>query len=455
MLVPLHTDSAGTGPARPAKGTSTRSPNPAARIVGRSAFEAELTHRCAGLLADTSAVPASGFTILLLRLRRSDRRIKLLATEGADSVLREVLQGVAGVLHEDDLLTACSRDEVAILLSKVVQEGVARLAADRIFRALGRMSVGTSLRPQIGVAIAPIAGRSIEQILSAVDVACEAAATAHPRVTFASADMADHDDDLHLPALQRALDINALTLAFQPQYDLTRGTWSAMEALIRWPHAPGQNPLSPGRLVDLAERHGLMDGLTRLVLNTAMRQAATFDRQGAQVDIAVNLSPSMMADAGLPDRVAQALATWGLPAGRLILEVTENSIIRDGEATMAVMRRLDALGTRLSIDDFGTGHSSFARMRDMPLAELKIDRLFVASMTARREDLQIVRSVIDLAHNFDLRAVAEGVEDAATFAMLRAMGCDAVQGYYCARPMSAEDFLLWWPVRPRTGFDSR
>jgi EAL domain-containing protein (putative c-di-GMP-specific phosphodiesterase class I) len=447
MLVPQHTDSTGTGSSHPvpARGTS-----PGARIVGRSAFEAELLHRCRAI-ADAGAP----FTVLLLRLRRSDRRIKLLATEGADAVLREVMQRVAGVLHEDDRVTACSRDEVAILLSKVAQDGVARLASDRIFRALGRMSQGASLRPQIGAAMAPVAGRSVDEILSSVDVACEAAATAHPRVAFATAEMADHDDDTHLPALQRALDVNALTLAFQPQYDLKLGTWSAMEALIRWPHAPGAAPLSPGRLVDLAERHGLMDGLTRLVLNTAMRQAAAFDKQGARLDLAVNLSPSMMADGALPDRVAQALATWDLAPGRLILEITENSIIRDGEATMAVMRRLDELGTRLSIDDFGTGHSSFARMRDMPLAELKIDRLFVGAMTARREDLQIVRSVIDLAHNFELRAVAEGVEDAATFAMLRAMGCDAAQGYYCAKPMSADDLMRWWPVRPRGGFDPR
>ena len=446
MLGPQFNDAA---PSRPAVRTS------AARIVGRSAFEAELAHRCALLSGEPSGASVSGFTILLLRLRRSDRRVKLLATEGADSVLREVLQQVASVLHAEDLVTACSRDEVAILLSRVGQEGVARLACDRIFRALGRMSIGASLRPQMGAALAPIAGRSIEQVLSAVDVACDAAGTAHPRIAFATFDMADHDDDAHLPALQRALDSNALTLAFQPQFDLVRGTWSAMEALIRWPHAPGEVPLSPARLVDLAERHGMMDGLTRLVLNTAMRYAAGFDRYGAQLDLAVNLSPSMMADSALPDRVAQALATWELAPGRLVLEVTENSIIRDGEVTLGVMRRLDELGTRLSVDDFGTGHSSFARMRDMPLAELKIDRLFVASMTTRREDLQIVRSVIDLAHNFELRAIAEGVEDAATFAMLRGMGCDAVQGYFCAKPMSAEDLLRWWPTRSRTGFDSR
>ena len=445
--------------AQRTESVSADAPAPArsavARIVGRSAFETALTQRCAALTDHPSGASAAGFTILLLRLRRRDRRIKLLATEGADSVLREVLQRVAGVLHQDDLVTACSRDEVAILLAKVRQEGVARLACDRILRALGRMSQGASLRPQIGAALAPIAGRSIEQVLSAVDVACEAAATAHARVAFASFDMADHDDDAHLPALQRALETNQLELAFQPQFDLVHGTWSAVEALIRWPHAAGEAPLPAPRLVDLAERHGLMDGLTRLVLNTAMREAASLDDQGAQLDLAVNLSPSMMADGGLPERLAQALAAWNLAPGRLVLEVTENSIVRDGEATLAVMRKLAALGTRLSIDDFGTGHSSFARMRDMPLAELKIDRLFVASMMTRREDLQIVRSVIDLAHNFDLRAVAEGVEDAATFAMLRGMGCDAVQGYLCARPMNAEELAHWWPARPRAGFDSQ
>jgi GGDEF domain-containing protein len=145
-------------PARPAAPPRGK----AARIVGRSAFEAELLHRCGALAADDSpAADGGGFTVMLLRLRRSDRRIRLLATEGADHTLREVLLRVAGVLHEDDLITACSRDEVALFLPKVTQDGVARLAADRIFRALGRMSVGASLRSQLGAAIAPVAGRSI------------------------------------------------------------------------------------------------------------------------------------------------------------------------------------------------------------------------------------------------------------------------------------------------------
>jgi EAL domain-containing protein (putative c-di-GMP-specific phosphodiesterase class I)/GGDEF domain-containing protein len=429
------------------KRTPPREGGASARIVGRSAFEAELGHRCSTLAGDASDVPR--FTLLLLRLRRSDRRTKLLATEGADPVLREVLQRVALELHEDDRVTACSRDEVVVLLAKGVGEGAIGLACDRIFRALGRMSAGATLRPQIGVAMAPGSGRSVEQLLSAVDVACDRATTAHPRIVFATADMADHDDDAHLPALQRVLDSCKLTLAFQPQYDLKRGTWSAIEALVRWPQAPDANPLAPARLIDLAERHGLIDGLTRLILDTAIGHADAFEQLGAQLDIAVNLSQAMMINPALPELVAAMLGRWNMRPRRLILEVTEDSIVRDNAAATGVMQRLHESGVRLSIDDFGTGFSSFARLRDMPLSELKIDQVFVAGMTRRREDLQIVHSVIDLAHNFDLRAVAEGVEDEKTFALLREMGCDVAQGYYGAPPMAAEDLILWWPERPR------
>ncbi len=423
----------------------------AARIVARNDFETELQQRCASFarnpaVAD-SAVQAGGFTLLLVRLRRSDRRLRLLTAEDDDPVLREALLRTAEALHEEDLVTDCGRDEIAVLLVRVTQEAVARLAVDRVLRALTRPSDGVSLRPQVGVAIAPVAGATPEQLLCAADIACEAAANAHPTIAFAVAEMVDHDDAVDLPAVQQALRVNTLDLAFQPQFDLRDGTWTTIEALIRWPRTDGAPMLSPARVVDIAERYGLMDELTQLVLNTTMRQVTDFDRQGVRFEVAINLSPSMMTDPSLPDRVAQALATWGLPAERLVLEVTENAIIRDGQLTLAVMHRLAALGARLSIDDFGTGHSSLARLRDMPLAELKIDRLFVASMTTRREDLQIVRSMIDLAHNFDLRAVAEGVEDESTFAMLSEMGCDAIQGYYCARPMAADALLRWWPQR--------
>jgi EAL domain-containing protein (putative c-di-GMP-specific phosphodiesterase class I)/GGDEF domain-containing protein len=416
-----------------------------ARIVDSAAFEAALVQRCAALAQGTA-----GFTVLLLRLTRADRRVALLKPAAADRALGELLARIAGALHDDDLVAACSRDEVAILLARVAQEGVARLAADRILRALA--GAADRVRPCIGAAIAPASGRCVADLLTALDAACEAAAGAQPRLAFAGAAGAERNDDAALlPALQRALADNALTVVYQPQYDLARGTWPAVEALIRWPRPAGAPEVSAARAVELAERHGLIDDLTGFVLNTALRQAAALARAGLALDVAINLSPSMLDDAALPERVAQALAVWDLPPARLVLEVTENAVLRDGAAPLEVLRRLARLGARLSIDDFGTGHSSLARLREMPLAELKIDRLFIANMTHRREDLQIVRSVIDLAHNFDLRAVAEGVEDAVTFDRLRALGCDAVQGYYCARPMSLAELQDWWPHRPRYG----
>jgi EAL domain-containing protein (putative c-di-GMP-specific phosphodiesterase class I)/GGDEF domain-containing protein len=418
-----------------------------ARIVDSGALEAVLAQRCAALARD-----AAGFTFLLLRLARADRRVALLKPAAADRVLGELLERIAGTLHDDDLVAACSRDEVAILLARVAQEGVARLAADRVLRALA--GAADRVRPCIGAAIAPAAGRRVADLLSAADAACEAAAGAQPRLVFAGG-AAYSDDEALLPALHRALAENALTVVYQPQFDFAHGTWSAVEALIRWPRTEGAPALSPARAVELAERHGLIDDLTGFVLNTALRQAAALARAGVALDVAVNLSPRMLDDAALPQRVEQALAVWGVPPGRLVLEVTENAVIRDGAAPLEALHRLAQLGLRLSIDDFGTGYSSFARLREMPLAELKIDRLFIASMTHRREDLQIVRSLIDLAHNFELRAVAEGVEDAATFDLLRGIGCDAAQGYYCARPMTAAELLSWQRDRPALGPGTR
>lgn len=416
-----------------------------ARIVNGTQFEATVTDRCAALAQE----PAPGFTLLLLRLARADRRRALLTPIDADPVLDELLAAIAGALNEHDLVTACSRDEVAILLARVDREGVARLAADRIARALAPFA--GRVRPRIGAAIAPAAGRRVADLLHALDAACEAAAGAPPRLAFAGRAADRADDDALLPALQRALAANALAVVYQPQYDLAHDTWPAMEALLRWPRTDAEPAVSPARAVELAERHGLIDALTQFVLNTALRQTASLARAGVTLDVAINLSPSMLTDAALPERVAQALALWDVPPERLLLEVTENAIVGDAGATLEVMHRLARLGVRLSIDDFGTGHSSLARLREMPLAELKIDRLFVANMMHRREDLQIVRSVIALAHNFDLRAVAEGVEDAAALQRLRDLGCDAVQGYHCARPMSAAQLLEWWARRGSGG----
>ncbi len=147
--------------------------------------------------------------------------------------------------------------------------------------------------------------------------------------------------------------------------------------------------------------------------------------------------------------VEQALGTWGVDPAKLTLEITESAMIGDAERSMAMLTRLKSTGVQLSIDDFGTGYSSLAYLKRFPVDELKIDRLFVNGLLTDRGDLQIVRSVIDLAHNFELRAVAEGVEDEATRAELARLGCDLAQGHFLSRPLPERDFRAWWKAREK------
>jgi EAL domain-containing protein (putative c-di-GMP-specific phosphodiesterase class I) len=170
-------------------------------------------------------------------------------------------------------------------------------------------------------------------------------------------------------------------------------------------------------------------------------------RAAMDVRVAVNISASSLRDIELPALVARALATWTVPPDRLTIEVTESALMIDVERSLQVLHELKEQGVRLSIDDFGTGYSSLAYLRRMPLDELKIDRTFVQSMVDNKADVQIVRSVIDLAHNFELEAVAEGVEDPPTLDLLSQLGCDVIQGYHYARPMPLPQMREWWERR--------
>jgi EAL domain-containing protein (putative c-di-GMP-specific phosphodiesterase class I) len=341
---------------------------------------------------------------------------------------------------------------VLVFLSRVRSESIARLAMTRLLRALAFQVKGTiPFSPAIGGAIASAQTRSAEQLAAIADAACTTASQSEERLhlVVGGASVPDRSDLLH--ELRAAIDGNHLAVHYQPKYDIARGCCTTVEALVRWPRAPGKEEIAADMVVDLACRHGLIPALTRFVLDTALREGRDFARAGFEMGVAVNLSPLLFSDPELPDTVAEALNVWNFPPALLTLEITEASDIHDAQAALAAMQRLRALGVRLSIDDFGTGFSSLARLRAMPLAEIKIDRLFVANMNQSRADLQIVRSVIDLAHNFELEVVAEGVEEAVTARHLRALGCDAIQGYLFARPMPIDQLRAWWPHQPDLG----
>jgi EAL domain-containing protein (putative c-di-GMP-specific phosphodiesterase class I) len=180
-----------------------------------------------------------------------------------------------------------------------------------------------------------------------------------------------------------------------------------VEALVRWQH-PAHGLLGPGEFIPLAERTGLIHPLTRWVLDAALRQAGQWRRAGHHLSIAVNVSTRSLLDRDLPDQVADRIAAWQVPAGSLVLEVTESAVMADPALALDILGRLHALGVGLALDDFGTSYSSMAYLKALPVDELKVDRSFVGQMASSTSDAVIVRSTIDLGHNLGLHVVAEG-----------------------------------------------
>lgn len=434
-----------------------RTPLPAGRgSASQEVDVAELTRIVEARLIENECRSGSGapadFALLLVRLERQDGQRWLLPTAPVAALWDIVRARLAGVLQEADRYAVLGTEEVVVFLARVKSPSIVRLAMNRLMRTLtirfeGRNSV-REFHPAIGGAMPSQDTRSAEQLAAAADSACAAAAEKEDRMQLLVGAGPEVGRTRLVPSLRAAIESNRLEVHYQPQFNFARRRCTMVEALIRWPRPPGDESVPAETIVELACRHGLIQALTRFVLDTALRETREFARAGIDLGVAVNLAPVLLGDADLPATVAQTLKVWDMPPESLTLEVTEASDPRDAKAALRSMQELRTLGTRLSIDDFGTGFSSLARLRALPLAELKIDRLFVANMNRSRTDLQIVRSVIDLAHNFELNVVAEGVEDEATARHLHALGCDTLQGFLIARPMPARDLLAWWEQQP-------
>ncbi|MBI4182743.1 MAG: EAL domain-containing response regulator [Proteobacteria bacterium] len=242
--------------------------------------------------------------------------------------------------------------------------------------------------------------------------------------------------------LRAAIDNHNLVLHYQPKIELASGRVVGAEALVRWP-IPSGGLFAPMEFIPLAEKTKLIRPLTDSVLRQAIRACAEWSRAGHQLSAAINLSPAILDDPDLPDEIARLAAAEGLPSGRLLLEVTESGAMADPVRVMEILARLRLKGFDLAIDDFGTGFSSLVALARMPFSEIKIDKSFVLEMRESKEAEVIVRSVVDLGRNLGMKAVAEGVEDAAVLARLAELGCDYAQGYLIGRPMPREQFLDW------------
>jgi diguanylate cyclase (GGDEF)-like protein len=364
-----------------------------------------------------------------------------------DDLLCLVGPRLQGALQDGDLLARMGGDEFAVLMPDAdtmrAQQVATRLGA-ALREAFVLDGMPLHVDASIGIAVCPDHGRDRSLLLARADTAMYAAKRGrHEFEVWAPDGTPDSRDRLEtLEQLRAALDTEQLVNHYQPKLDLRTGAVIGVEALVRWDH-PVRGLLYPDVFLPLAEQAGLMRRLALGVLERSLRDLQGWRAAGRDLSVAVNLSVSNLQDVALPEQVEMLLEAFAVPAEALTLEITEDLLMADAARSQQVMSGLRKLGVRLSIDDYGTGYSSLAYLRALPVDELKLDRSFVGQLTSDERAAAIVRSTLQLSRDLGMTMVVEGVEDAATLDALRGWGCEFAQGYFIARPLAADVLASW------------
>lgn len=396
---------------------------------------------------------ASGSALALLVLDLDDF-YQLNSALGFD-IGDRLLQTVADELQRlaDLTVARVGADEFAVVVEVAAGAAVERteeIAEDlrhRLTRPIHVGGLAVSVEASVGAAIGPLPSGSPITLLSVAESNLRVAKSSLARIATSDVrDSGSYDEALAVVAeLRLAIENDDLCLFYQPKIDLTTGAVTGVEALVRWDHRR-RGLLPPAAFIPLAERTGLIRPLTQFVLREAIVQLARWQFQELDMSISVNLGAANLDDAGLPSYISQLLDDYGVEPRKLILEITESAVMAESERTTSVVRQLNSIGVQLSIDDFGTAHSSLARLRTLPIREIKLDKTFVTNMEETWHDVTIVRSSINLGHDLGLRVVAEGVETDEVADHLRRLGCDVGQGYWLAKPMAATAATAWLEV---------
>ena len=382
--------------------------------------------------------------VLMIGLERYKEINETLGHRRGDLVLVEVARRLSAVTGPRDVAARLGGDEFALILGRVSGVQGCVEAAERVLEALSApvmiRGVELDVAAVAGIACQPEHGTTFDALLRHADVALgRAKASRRPALVYTEAFDEHGVERLTLVAeLGRAIDAGELELVFQPQVELATGRLAAVEALVRWPH-PERGELSPEAFIEAAEHTGVIRPLTLWVIQSALAQADRWRAAGLDLRVAVNLSVRSIT-AELPRELAIILEGR---QGQLELEITETVGMIDAEGSLAVLEQLTALGIRLSVDDFGTGFSSLAYLKQLPVSAIKIDRSFVMEMDRDSSDRAIVRSTVDLARHLGMEVVAEGVESDASLAELRALGCHLAQGFAISPPLGAEALAAW------------
>ena len=392
---------------------------------------------------DMAASP--GLAVVLVDLPAISKFQARLGYAGSDSMLKALHQGFNTALGKAGNVMRLGDGSFCAVVRTVRNSGHAVLAGEKLLRTADDIfsSAEIGLKPQlsVGIALFPAHGDSPETLLRHAQLAAEASRSRSIRVVVY--DGSCSSDVLEPWALgaayAHALESGELAVYYQPKISMSTGRPVGVEALMRWLNDAGKPVATPDVFIPLAEEAGLIQTTTWYSLSNSMRMSADCDG----LSVAVNITPRMLHSREFVDMIRTAVSTWGIKHRQLTLEVTEGGLIADFVQATARLKKLRDMGLRVSIDDFGTGYSSLSYFKKIPADELKIDKSFVMNMATDSADQRLVRTIIELAHHFNLEVVAEGVENRATFDVLAQMGCHQAQGYLFSPALSLEKLKDW------------
>jgi EAL domain-containing protein (putative c-di-GMP-specific phosphodiesterase class I)/GGDEF domain-containing protein len=360
-------------------------------------------------------------------------------------LLRAQLQGA---LRDGDSIVPIQHKKFWILLQDLRNQGHAELAAGK-FGRLGRGSFPVDdyevkLEPVIGLALFPEHGADASTLARSAELALSAARDSG--VAFRTYRETDAGEVVDLWAAEhefdRALDQSEFELFYQPKIELKTRTPCGAEALLRW-NNPSRGLLAPGSFLPIAEKSSKIEAITWFAIDAAQRQRSEWPERWGRLPVSINIPPTVLDSGQLIAHLLASMPIWGSAPGDLVLEITEDSVVRNPERSFAALSELRGRGVRVSIDDFGSGYSSLVSFKDMPADELKIDRTLIDGLDGNEGNRHIVRAVIELSHRFGYRVVAEGVETQGVAQVLAEMDCDVAQGYLFGRPMPQDAFVAW------------
>ncbi len=386
--------------------------------------------------------------LLLLNLYEFQEINDSVGRHFGDELLRHIANRLSNSVRHEDLLARVGDDEFAILMAGGADLIAARAHAGRLLEALSEPfaldPITLQVDARIAIALYPDHCDHPHELLNRAETAMPHAKSATSKIAVYDSTFGlyhEYDPNL-IEELRTALfDGEGLAVHYQPKINASDQSVHSVEALLRW-HHPGRGLLLPEEFLPAAERAGLMRKVANLALSDALEQIQSWREQGIAAAVAVNLSATNLLDLDLVGTIERLLRTHDLPGDALIIEITESALV-DSVRSRNTVAALQQLGVRISLDDYGTGWSSLARLQDVSVDELKLDKVFVARLAQDPRSVAIVRSTVALAQSLGADLVAEGVEDEVTLGALRRYGCTITQGFVHSPPLPANDLQHW------------